>query len=358
MQIDFHHATVYVLSRWAGFDPPKAKVVAYSSQYVDDAAHYGVVHFKNKALYSRIRSTHSDLLSNLMLTDNYYVWIPFHFLPGNENRPQYDGQGISFIDKIICRPNSFIAQDMMNEAVLQQHQPYGLHRFGIAIHVYADTWAHQGFAGIRDPINLVSGLDDDNPTKTPKEWVLEKSKDTGRWLLSRTIGVWPVGHGTVVHLPDLPYCNWHYNDKDGELIRRNNTEDFLAAADEIYKTMKRYLVGDPDLVAAGLDSTQIAMLRQWFTGLTSADGSARHAVWLDQIGKNTFKFADFSEEDRILYDPMEWKQAALGSVRAGIEYDYNPAFLTSDWKLFHDALQVHKLFVLHDLLPRYGICAA
>jgi hypothetical protein len=30
----------------------------------------------------------------------------------------------------------------------------------------------------------------------------------------------------------------------------------------------------------------------------------------------------------------------------------------SDWKRFHDALQVHRLQVLHEILPRYSICAA
>jgi hypothetical protein len=32
--------------------------------------------------------------------------------------------------------------------------------------------------------------------------------------------------------------------------------------------------------------------------------------------------------------------------------------LKSDWKHFHDALQAHRQDVLHDVLPRYGICAA
>ncbi len=33
-------------------------------------------------------------------------------------------------------------------------------------------------------------------------------------------------------------------------------------------------------------------------------------------------------------------------------------FLKSDWKLFHDAIQEHRLTVLHDILPKYGICVA
>lgn len=32
-------------------------------------------------------------------------------------------------------------------------------------------------------------------------------------------------------------------------------------------------------------------------------------------------------------------------------------FLSSHWKLFHDALQAHRFFVLHELLPKYGLLA-
>lgn len=57
-----------------------------------------------------------------------------------------------------------------------------------------------------------------------------------------------------------------------------------------------------------------------------------------------------------------WKHLALGmesAVDRGDEvYPYRPEFLTSDWKRFHDALQIHRLSVLHKLLPKYGICAA
>ena len=30
--------------------------------------------------------------------------------------------------------------------------------------------------------------------------------------------------------------------------------------------------------------------------------------------------------------------------------------LTTKWKYFQDALQLHRLTVLHDVLPKYGIC--
>ena len=37
---------------------------------------------------------------------------------------------------------------------------------------------------------------------------------------------------------------------------------------------------------------------------------------------------------------------------------FTEKFLASDWKHFHDAVQYHRLFILHDLLPRVGLCAS
>ncbi len=57
-----------------------------------------------------------------------------------------------------------------------------------------------------------------------------------------------------------------------------------------------------------------------------------------------------------------WKYLALGTVKSKDEEDetfkYKESFLKSDWKLFHDALLAHRFNLLHDILPRFGICAA
>ncbi|MFW5988245.1 MAG: DUF6765 family protein [bacterium] len=46
MQIDFHHAAIYVLSRLAGMKSKYAQKVAYSSQFVDDAVHAHALKFE------------------------------------------------------------------------------------------------------------------------------------------------------------------------------------------------------------------------------------------------------------------------------------------------------------------------
>ena len=50
MQIDFHHATTYVVARLAGFPQPQAATVAHASQYVDDATCAGMIRFDNGAV--------------------------------------------------------------------------------------------------------------------------------------------------------------------------------------------------------------------------------------------------------------------------------------------------------------------
>ena len=144
MQIDFHHATTYVVARTAGFDHPEAEIIAYAAQYVDDATSTGTVYFDNQAVYNRISSAHKMLdTRNTEDLANHQVWMAFHFLPGNGGKKADEDPAGSFINKIICRPNSYVAQEMVRDTILQKDRLYGLHRLGVAMHVYVDTWARR-----------------------------------------------------------------------------------------------------------------------------------------------------------------------------------------------------------------------
>ena len=163
MQIDFHHATTYVIARDAGFKHDEAEIVAYAAQYVDDATSSGTVQFDNQAVYNRISSAHKMLdPRNTQALANHQVWMAFHFLPGNGNKQAGENPSGSFINKIICRPNSPVAQEMVRGVILDKNRLYGLHRLGVAMHVYADTWAHQGFAGVLHEINEVENSKEKN----------------------------------------------------------------------------------------------------------------------------------------------------------------------------------------------------
>ena len=65
---------------------------------------------------------------------------------------------------------------MVRTCIEDQHPLYGHHRLGITLHVYTDTWAHQGFAGFRHDINNVKALDDQDK---PDEVDLNRNGDLG-----------------------------------------------------------------------------------------------------------------------------------------------------------------------------------
>ncbi|MCX7595602.1 MAG: hypothetical protein N2235_17970, partial [Fischerella sp.] len=95
--------------------------------------------------------------------------------------------------------------------------------------------------------------------------------------------------------------------------------------------------------------------------ITDNSGNVRHKKWLQAIAEGKFSFG----KAYVTYIPKgknSWKYLALGTEddvdRENEVFSYHSTFLTSDWKLFHDALQAHHFYVIHELLPRYGICVA
>lgn len=354
MQIDFHHAVTYVIARLAGFNHKKANVIAYSAQYVDDATNAGIVQFNNYAMYKRTSSAHKMLdYRNLEVLANHQVWIPFHFLPGNGGLPAGQNPEGTFIDKIICRPNSHVAQDMVRACIEQQNTPYSLHRLGITMHVFADTWAHQGFAGVNHEVNNANDIL--NPNGKPAKKLIDK-------IVSYFIGeALPLGHGAVLSFPDRPFLKWTYTNGRGEKITRDNPGDFLEAADEMCKAMRRFRIKDADAEVEGLTDGDKAKLASMLRNTKNEEGDDRHEKWLQVIASGKFSFGP-QELSYIPKGKGSWKHKALGTTKWVDQkkdvYRYKKRFMKSDWKYFHDALQAHRLVVLHDILPKYDICAA
>jgi hypothetical protein len=354
MQIDFHHAVTYVVARLSGFKQKKAEIIAYAAQYVDDATSSGTVHFSNNAMYKRISSAHAMTDPNNFKKSikNHMVWLPFHFLPGNNDLEAGENPNGGFINKIVCSKNSPIAKEMVRQAIIEKDRPYGLHRLGITMHVYADTWAHQKFAGVLHDINEVEDAVEVSDTGVFKSGL-------GSWwrdLLDDTIP--PLGHGRANIFPDMPFLTWEYKNLADDTITRMNTDDFCEAADHMCMAMKRYRLGNPDDTdVTGIKTSDMKKIRLLFEGITEKDGEKRHGEWLNKIKKGYFSFGP----EIVSYSGKgtnSWKKEALGTNFDESVCKYSESFLTSNWKLFHDAAQAHRFHVLHGLLPKYGICAA
>jgi len=370
MQIDFHHAVTYVAARLAGFDQAESDIIAYCAQYVDDATNAGLIRFDNDAMYSRISSAHRMLdYRNFDALANHHVWLPFHFLPGNGGLDAGRNPDGRFIEKIICRPDSPVARDMVCACIEGRDTSYGLHRLGVTMHVYADTWAHQGFAGVNHKVNEIQALDDEDE---PDAGLLTRLRDYFGDKFDQTAGKFvgdtlPLGHGAALSYPDRPWLTWRYRDHNGNIVERNNTRDFIEAADAMCKAMRRFRLGDAEADVEGLPTGDKNKIEGLFRDIRDGSGDVRHAAWIQRIADGYFSFGP----ETIAYPGQgntrgkgagSWKEQALGTRNAtdtGEEtYFYRPEFLASNWKLFHDATQAHRFTVIHDILPRYGICAA
>jgi hypothetical protein len=357
MQIDGHHTMTYVAARLAGYGHRQASIIAYSAQYVDDATNSGVISFRNGAMYSRISSAHKMLdYRNADELANHRVWVPFHFLPGNGGKPAGENPEGTFIRKLVCHPDSHIAMAMLRACVNDHKKPYALHRLGITIHVYADTWAHQGFAGVNHKINEVGDIRSNN--KSMDRSFLNK---IANFFLSKSF---PLGHGAALSYPDQPSLVWEYRNGLNEKVRRNNPEIFMDAVDKMCRAMQCFRGKDlgMDLESMpGLPEKDAKKIYSLIKSNRDKSGEKRHEKWLDEIKKGSFSFGP-EDIEYIAKGRGSWKYKSISQLAAsdtGREvFKFKKSFMSSNWKYFHDALQSHRLDILHDVLPKYGICAA
>jgi hypothetical protein len=158
-----------------------------------------------------------------------------------------------------------------------------------------------------------------------------------------------LGHAEALSAPDEPYLVWSWVNGLDHAKQRDNPKEFLCAADNMCKVMQRYR----NVPANGLrpeDRSEVARL----LARVDPDAMSRWNAWAKSLHDGNFSFARAEELPR--YDERAWKRAALGERHFNGTYHYTPAFLTSNWKHFHDALLRHRFVVLHDILPRYEIC--
>ena len=350
MQIDLHHAMTWVVARAAGFEENQAATIAHAAQYVDDATHGGSIQFDNGASYERIATAHKMIdYRNLEEIKNLKVWLPFHFLPGNGGKIAGENPSERFIHKLVCKPNSYVARDMVNECIADKHRPYALHRLGITSHVFIDTWGHQGFAGVQNEINEVSNICKENGEidSEIKNKIIDFFKEA----------VIPnLGHGQALSYPDLPYLNWSYTSKTGETVIRKNPVDFLVAANELCKVYQKY----QGKAENGLSDAIKKNISYCFTTFTNKNPEERHKQWKSKISEDFFNLGSYQLE-YIEKGIESWKHKALGMEQSSVDdsvYKYRQEFLNSDWKLFHDAAKKHRLSIVQDILPQYGICVS
>jgi len=355
MNIDFHYGVVYVVSRLAGFGQAEAQTIAHACQYVDDSTVPGVLEFSGGQSYDRFASAHKMLdYKNAQNSSDKLVWAPFHFLPG--------GEGDTLEDKSICRPNSQIAQAMVKRAIEGRNAENGLHRLGITLHVYVDTWAHQRFTGTISDHNIVRSLksdDHDDATLLGKLKSYAKAKEDA--IASDVIDLLSkLGYGAALHFPDLRWAKWEYTNGHGIPIRRENLDIFIEAADMAYRAARGFRNGNIDyLTEKGLSDDTLAALRGLLESSRSEDPDVRLATFMKAVANGAIP--DIQEEipEYVGKGPRSWKHAATGITEVETDGDDRPEwsamFENSDYRKFHDAVKEHRFVVMQEILPAHGI---
>jgi len=223
MNVEFHYYAIHALALEAGFGDADAAVLASASQYVDAST--------TPLAFDAPRGA-----VRMAVTQNYVFWdesirrdvyLPFHFLPGDAGESsarRADGTRNAYA----VTPNGETARELLVAALKERD----LYLIGIALHSFADTWAHQNFSGLLE------------------EWNDLDSR-------SGAFGLPPAGHLQAMTSPDDPARVW----EDPRLVpgsrRVVNRERFMAAAKKIFRYLRVYLrrpFDDEDLVLEGLAS--------------------------------------------------------------------------------------------------------
>jgi len=323
MNIEFHYYAVHILALEAGFDERTAFIMANSSQEIDAST--------MPAAFDAPRG-----LVDVAVTQNYLFWddavsrgiyLPFHFIPGDpaqSSSVRADGRR----NKYAVTPNSASAKELL-VAALRDKDPY---LAGIALHTFADTWAHQNFSGLLDDWNDIGST-------------------------SMAAGLPPAGHLQALSSPDEPDARW----QDGRLVPEQrlvvNRNRFSAAATKIFRYLRVYLgrsFNDDELVVARLDAIWAKPSRDERLSDYVLCWDVRPyepGLWRREAGapENRSAFASLRH-----YDKLAWAKSEL--LRSMGEnppsYQVDSGFYSSRLYHWHEAAMEHRSRALHAISQR------
>ena len=236
MNINFHYCAVKVIAMKAGFKEPEADVIATYSQFVDDYKTKEKLKLTNVPGYAR-RLVNSrgefetvpsgfSYLGTLSSETQRNVVIPFHFIPPKSLRET----GEDYRTTPAAYHDQSIMDDICGSAVSQYAgapNRGGLILLGTAMHVLADTYAHQYFNGFNDNVNDGKVTDAISARGERRTYWIE------RWLPT-------IGHARFSTAPDESDLNYTFEHlrPDGtgkETLKRNNWDHFGECSRQIFR---------------------------------------------------------------------------------------------------------------------------
>ena len=231
------------------------------------------------------------------------------------------------------------------------------------------TWAHQGFAGIPSPVNSVAHLKSDG--EATRDFVAEvkayfshlgaAAVDTLFDSTKMWSGGLLVGHGAALTYPDLPFAKWSYVDGHGKPVDRNNLPDFMAAADHAYSVLVAWRDGKTAFDTLAVPPAARPALENLLSGSRSTDAAVRLKNIDDALARGDFAPLQERIPEYIPKGMGSWKYLATGILAADDSYGavggppFLPAFETSDYRYFHDAVKEARLLITETVLPAHGV---
>jgi hypothetical protein len=376
MQIDMHYHAILCIAVAAGFSPDSAQQIATASQFVDDNNSDGKkeLEFSDGSAFYLVATAHHPLnFKNLNDEEQRTVWVPFHFIPGNE--------GDSYEERIIATKDSDISREIVYFAQSNMDREFGLQLLGIASHAYADTFSHYGFSGLSSPLNRVhfetilkQGLLPDiekyiddkhaNFLKTSAgdyEATTHRFFDfvTERVTAGAANRVAALGHGSVHTYPDRPYLSWEFSyehpripavlpEDDKKSIRHNPTT-FFEACEKLHRIFSEAVSSNPNFGVAG-EAKPFDSIKAKVREIIDFQGAKpeRAQQWVDAYDKGFFNENNAPFPQYLGNDWLEELEEADDAPTA-------ETFLESQVVNFYRAAECYRAFVLRDLLPRNGL---
>lgn len=281
MNISYHYYTIKTLAIKAGFPDREAQQIAYYSQMVDDFQLSNPVILKEQppdfflenGMAWQINNhewailpcgTGINFTKSLSKSYQEHTLVPFHFIPPKDLPTLRDKKKISRTDyRCVCagERTDLLIHEIVNEAVQAvkaTRSAKNLMALGMALHTYADTYAHCHFSGLH-------GFENEAILKKAYNRT-EKEKDVPKAESDILRDLPPIGHAHVETAPDICFKHIQYQMKTVEIgsynvnVERDNAVFFSACSREILNLLCQ-VTGSPTWSDEKWEPLQEALIR-------------------------------------------------------------------------------------------------
>ncbi len=319
MKRDAHYYAILAFCRACGYTKDSARVIAYASQFVDDAKinliyiqnpnqdiEYQIV--DNRPALFNMATCHSYFK---IKTFNYEAMVnntcAFHFVPGCK--------GESYSKKLRCMEESPVIVDILKDI----HAEDDIVKFGMALHSYADTFTHQGFNGMLSKVNDIKNY----KAKSEVGFVDRSLHKIKQFTKDKYDGLFDFflpayGHGQAIDFPDLPYLVWSYEyDYSDEFngnfkkVEIDNKIRYKRAFNKIRKHLEDYLLNHPQYADPDVQFQNFDRLMD--TLINEAPDKIREENWVRVLLEEGLILKE--DLDSMLYDDSAWVREAFLNYR-------------------------------------------